>query len=70
MMIHTTSNQSTFTTNQNFSEIFLSIRWRQTFELIFSLFARISYERDTKVPNAGIFVIRKEDHTLGNLLKK
>ena len=30
---------------------------------------KIAYERDTKVPNAGTFVIRKEDHTLGNLLK-
>ncbi|CAB03455.1 putative DNA-directed RNA polymerase II subunit RPB11 [Caenorhabditis elegans] len=26
-------------------------------------------EKDTKVPNAAIFTIMKEDHTLGNMLK-
>ncbi|KAF1765794.1 hypothetical protein GCK72_005747 [Caenorhabditis remanei] len=26
-------------------------------------------EKDTKVPNAAIFTINKEDHTLGNMLK-
>uniref|UniRef100_A0AAF5DFT5 Acyl-coenzyme A oxidase n=2 Tax=Strongyloides stercoralis TaxID=6248 RepID=A0AAF5DFT5_STRER len=30
---------------------------------------KISFEKDTKVPNAAIFEIVKEDHTLGNLLK-
>jgi DNA-directed RNA polymerase II subunit RPB11 len=29
---------------------------------------RISYEKDTKVPNSGTFTIQKEDHTLGSLL--
>jgi DNA-directed RNA polymerase II subunit RPB11 len=31
---------------------------------------RIVKEQDTKVPNAAIFTINKEDHTLGNLIRK
>jgi len=31
---------------------------------------RISFQKDTKVPNAAIFTVNKEDHTLGNLLTK
>ncbi|CAO4366238.1 Protein CBR-RPB-11 [Caenorhabditis briggsae] len=30
---------------------------------------KIYIEKDTKVPNAAIFTINKEDHTLGNMLK-
>lgn len=30
---------------------------------------KITIEKDTKVPNAAIFTINKEDHTLGNLIK-
>jgi DNA-directed RNA polymerase II subunit RPB11 len=30
---------------------------------------KITYTPDTKVANAGNFVINKEDHTLGNLLR-
>jgi len=30
---------------------------------------RVSFEKDTKIPNAVTFTIRKEDHTLGNLLR-
>ncbi len=30
---------------------------------------KISYSSDTKIPNAGNFVIQKEDHTLGNLIR-
>lgn len=30
---------------------------------------RIEMEMDTKIPNAAQFKIRKEDHTLGNLLR-
>lgn len=30
---------------------------------------KLSYERDTKVENAGTFVLQREDHTLGNLLR-
>ena len=29
---------------------------------------RITIAKDTKVPNAAIFTVNKEDHTLGNLL--
>lgn len=29
---------------------------------------RITVTKDTKVPNAAIFTVYKEDHTLGNLL--
>jgi len=32
------------------------------------LHCRITIERDTKVPNAAIFTVNKEDHTLGNLI--
>ncbi|TKR83265.1 hypothetical protein L596_016886 [Steinernema carpocapsae] len=30
---------------------------------------KITFEKCTKVPNAVIFTINKEDHTLGNVLK-
>jgi DNA-directed RNA polymerase II subunit RPB11 len=30
---------------------------------------KIIMEKDTKVPNAASFIINKEDHTLGNLLR-
>ena len=30
---------------------------------------KVTYERDTKVENAGTFVIQREDHTLANLLR-
>ncbi|GMH39557.1 hypothetical protein BSKO_07455 [Bryopsis sp. KO-2023] len=28
---------------------------------------KVEYEQDTKVPNAGTFIIQREDHTVGNL---
>ena len=31
---------------------------------------RITITKDTKVPNAAIFTVNKEDHTLGNLLMR
>lgn len=31
---------------------------------------RIIKELDTKVPNAAIFTVNKEDHTLGNMIRK
>ena len=37
--------------------------------LLFDGEKKITMEKDTKVPNAAIFTINKEDHTLGNLLK-
>ncbi|CAM9429938.1 unnamed protein product [Chrysoparadoxa australica] len=30
---------------------------------------KITYQADTKIPNAGNFVLLKEDHTLGNLIR-
>ena len=32
------------------------------------LLRRITHAKDTKVPNAAIFTVNKEDHTLGNIL--
>ncbi|KAF8382354.1 rpb-11, partial [Pristionchus pacificus] len=37
--------------------------------LVFDGERKVVYEKDTKVPNAAVFTILKEDHTLGNLLK-
>uniref|UniRef100_A0AC35TMM7 RNA_pol_L_2 domain-containing protein n=1 Tax=Rhabditophanes sp. KR3021 TaxID=114890 RepID=A0AC35TMM7_9BILA len=37
--------------------------------LLFDGEKKITFEKDTKVPNAAVFCINKEDHTLGNLLK-
>lgn len=33
------------------------------------IFFRILKELDTKVPNAAIFTVNKEDHTLGNMIR-
>ncbi|CAN0055570.1 unnamed protein product [Heterosigma akashiwo] len=30
---------------------------------------KLTYEADTKIPNAGTFILNKEDHTLSNLLR-
>nr|CCA27671.1 DNAdirected RNA polymerase II subunit J putative [Albugo laibachii Nc14] len=30
---------------------------------------KVSYEKDTKIPNAGKFTILREDHTIGNLIR-
>merc|ERR1712110_740650 len=42
-----------------------------TFEsfLLFDGEKKITKEQDTKVPNASIFTINKEDHTLGNMIR-
>ncbi|KAL8562591.1 DNA-directed RNA polymerase II subunit RPB11-b2 [Nucella lapillus] len=34
----------------------------------FESFLLITFEKDTKVPNAAIFTVNKEDHTLGNMI--
>ncbi|KAL5017500.1 hypothetical protein ScPMuIL_007089 [Solemya velum] len=41
-----------------------------TFEsfLLFEGEKKITIEKDTKVPNAAIFTVNKEDHTLGNII--
>lgn len=38
--------------------------------LIFDGEKKVTFQKDTKVPNAAIFTINKEDHTLGNLIKQ
>ncbi|GLE00114.1 hypothetical protein PINS_up008841 [Pythium insidiosum] len=30
---------------------------------------KVTYEKDTKIPNAGRFKILREDHTMGNLIR-
>ena len=42
-----------------------------TFEsfLLFDGEKKITRETDTKVPNAAIFTMNKEDHTVGNLIR-
>ncbi|XP_011708203.1 PREDICTED: DNA-directed RNA polymerase II subunit RPB11 [Wasmannia auropunctata] len=42
-----------------------------TFEsfLLYEGEKKIIKEQDTKVPNAAIFTINKEDHTLGNMIR-
>jgi len=43
-----------------------------TFEsfLLFDGEKKITKEQDTKVPNAAVFTINKEDHTLGNMIRQ
>eukprot|EP00298_Acanthocystis_sp_HF-20_P008831 c17926_g1_i2.p1 GENE.c17926_g1_i2~~c17926_g1_i2.p1 ORF type:complete len:117 (+),score=31.22 c17926_g1_i2:25-351(+) len=31
--------------------------------------SKVEFIPDTKMPNAGVFIIEREDHTLGNLLR-
>lgn len=38
--------------------------------LVFDGEKKVAIEKDTKVPNAAIFTVNKEDHTIGNLLKQ
>nr|ALS05260.1 DNA-directed RNA polymerase II subunit RPB11 [Tortanus forcipatus] len=38
--------------------------------LLFEGEKKITKEQDTKVPNAAIFTINKEDHTLGNMIRQ
>jgi len=40
------------------------------FSCLFWRGGRIIKELDTKVTNAAIFTINKEDHTLGNMIRK
>ena len=43
-----------------------------TFEsfLLFEGEKKITREQDTKVPNAAVFTINKEDHTVGNMVRQ
>lgn len=37
--------------------------------LLFDGEKKITIEKDTKVPNAALFTVNKEDHTLGNMIR-
>lgn len=37
--------------------------------LLFEGEKKISITKDTKVPNACLFTLNKEDHTLGNIIR-
>lgn len=52
------------TAMSNAPERFQSWRWEDD-----DLENRLEYTEDTKIPNAGLFKLNKEDHTLGNLLR-
>jgi len=58
--------------NTDFSERFLvGMNAPPTFEsfLLYDGEKKITREQDTKVPNAAIFTINKEDHTVGNMVR-
>merc|ERR1711974_240588 len=38
--------------------------------LLFDGEKKITREQDTKVPNAAVFTINKEDHTVGNMIRQ
>jgi DNA-directed RNA polymerase II subunit RPB11 len=48
----------------NVPEKFLTWRWEDK-----ELETRYSYTPDSKKPDAGTFVLAKEDHTMGNLIR-
>merc|ERR1712233_296912 len=53
-------------------QIFVQNECSPTFEsfLLFDGEKKITREQDTKVPNAAVFAINKEDHTLGNMIRQ
>jgi DNA-directed RNA polymerase subunit L len=55
---------------ENAPDRFLTWRWAEEPSLYDpDAPQKLSYTRDTKRPNAGNFILAKEDHTLGNLLR-
>eukprot|EP00602_Paraphysomonas_sp_CaronLab_P006932 CAMPEP_0185024712 /NCGR_PEP_ID=MMETSP1103-20130426/7893_1 /TAXON_ID=36769 /ORGANISM="Paraphysomonas bandaiensis, Strain Caron Lab Isolate" /LENGTH=57 /DNA_ID=CAMNT_0027557749 /DNA_START=37 /DNA_END=207 /DNA_ORIENTATION=+ len=48
----------------NAPERFTSWRWDDEDEG-----QKLQFIPDTKMPNAGLFVLGKEDHTMGNLIR-
>lgn len=48
----------------NAPDRFLAWRWEDESDA-----ERLVYNPDSKKPNAGTFVMKKEDHTIGNLLR-
>lgn len=47
----------------NFPERYLS--WRTDDDSV----EKLTFQPDTMKPNAGLFILSKEDHTLGNLIR-
>jgi DNA-directed RNA polymerase II subunit RPB11 len=50
----------------NAPERFLTWRWEDDSD---ALTKKVTYTPDTRLPNAGMFVLAKEDHTIGNLMR-
>lgn len=50
----------------NAPDRYLTWRWEEEEE---EELQKLSYVPDQKKPNAGTFIMRKEDHTLGNLIR-
>eukprot|EP01035_Chromulina_nebulosa_P056539 gene56539-77481_t len=50
----------------NAPDRFLTWRWENEEE---EERERLKYQSDSKKPNAGTFILGKEDHTIGNLLR-
>ena len=48
----------------NAPERFLTWRWENEIDE-----NRLTYQPDTRLPNAATFVLGKEDHTIGNLMR-
>jgi DNA-directed RNA polymerase II subunit RPB11 len=48
----------------NAPERYLCWRWEDESEAV-----KLQYTPDSKKPNAGTFVLGKEDHTMGNLIR-
>lgn len=44
-----------------------NVQYDKGIVMVMPVVCRVQYERDTKVPNAGTFVLQREDHTVGNL---
>merc|ERR1711892_929014 len=61
----------TFFTSVLWCKVTVKMNAPPTFEsfLLFDGEKKITREQDTKVPNAAIFTLNKEDHTLGNLIR-
>lgn len=65
-----------WTHRQHSSHFFYMMERRSKFNLKWKILVfknkicRIIKELDTKVPNAAIFTVNKEDHTLGNMIRK
>ena len=43
--------------------------WKEVADCDSLVFDRVTMELDTKVPNAAMFTINKDDHTVGNMIR-